>query len=275
MGWWGSARSFGRKVWKRVKSTAKRVWHGIGGLTSIISNIVKNGISKISLLWEIPLVYLEWIPEKKLRLRVVILSDENGNPIAPRDRVESAVAITQRIFERELNVKVEGVFGDIVRESAERAPSDVLNPPCSSGASDIHTQIGPMFGEMGAWYRNRIARTPGGTFAGYGTPVTMFVVRDVQGSIIGCAHLAWFENYGYIEPTALPPSWAPTGDVDEVKPYEDFEHATLAHEIGHSCDLFHRKPKRNLMYSNQSRTGTSLTKWQKAVARSCTHITYR
>jgi hypothetical protein len=268
----GSITSFGKKLWDGVKG----VWHGFGGFFSILTNFLKNLISHLALLWEIPLIYFfNKMTPKKLRLRVVILNNENGNSLADRNPVEGAVAIAQSVFKRELNVTIEGVAGqDITRDSAEPSPSYVLEPTCSTGASDIHTQVGSIFSRSGAWYRSRVARSPTGTFFGYGTPVTFFVVRDVPGKR-GCANLAWYENYGWIDPSALPPTWIPTGDPDEVRPYDDVDHSTLPHEIGHCCDLLtHRKQKENLMHSSQTtRTGTSFTKWQKVVVRTCTHVT--
>ena len=272
---WDAVKDTAGKVWDAVKDTAGKVWDGVkgvwhffGGLFAVISNFVKNLISHLSLVWEIPLVYLGWMPEKKMKLRVLILSDESGALIARRSLVEAVVEIAQIVFKRELNITIVGAFGPIVWELAEPAPTKVLEPPCSTGLSDVHTQFKFIFTEPGAWYRSRLARSPGGTFFGYGTPVTMFVVRDVQGKA-GCAHLAWWENYGYIDPTALPPS-------PDVVRSRAAEYTTLPHEIGHCCDLLtHRKPKENLMYLSQAeRSGTRLTKWQKAIARTSTHVTY-
>ena len=275
MGWWGDR-------WRDIKDAASKVWEGAkavirgaGALLGLLTNIAKNFVSHISMIWEGIMLYLfNLMPEKRLRLRVLILSDENG-PIAPRDRVEAAVVVAQTTLKRELNVKVIGVNGGIVRESAAPAPDYALEVPCSTGPSDVHEQIGPIFSKPGLWFRERMARTPGGTFLGWGTPITIFVVRDVIGKS-GCAHLAWFENYGYIDPSALPPRWVSTGDPDEVRPYSDVDYSTLPHEIGHCCDLlFHRNPKTNLMHGSQAtRKGTSLTKWQKLVARTCTHVTW-
>lgn len=151
-----------------------------------------------------------------------------------------------------MNVKVIGVRGDIVREMAGPAPSYVLDCQCSTGASDVHTQASDIFEPKGLWFRERLARTPLGTFIGWGTPITIFVIRNVQQGKAGCAFLAWYENYGYIDPSALPPHWVPTGDVDESKPYDDIDYITLPHELGHCCDLLvHRDPKENLMHGSQ------------------------
>jgi hypothetical protein len=58
------------------------------------------------------------MPEKKLRLRVIIPTDEAGVPTASRDRVESAVTIAKTVLKQQLNVVIEGVHGDIVRTLA-------------------------------------------------------------------------------------------------------------------------------------------------------------
>lgn len=51
---------------------------------------------------------------------------------------------------------------------------------------------------------------------------------------------------------------------------------TLAHEIGHACDLFrHRNgTPQNLMASASVRTGTKLTRWQECVVRTSRRVTW-
>lgn len=268
MGIWSGIKDAAGSLGEAIKGAVRGAGAGLG----LITNIVKNALSHLLGLPEMVALYLGWLPEKKMRLRVLILNDENGKPVATRARVEAAVSIAQSTLKRELNVKVIGVNGAIVRGTAGPAPSYVLDCQCSTGLSDLHVQVSDIFEKKGLWFRQRLARTPLGTLVGWGAPITIFVIRDVQGKR-GCAYLAWYENYGYIDVSALPPHWEPTGDVGEAKPYSDIDYTTLPHELGHCCDLFHRKPKKNLMHAS-GRTATEMTKWQKSVARTCTHVTY-
>lgn len=186
-------------LWSDFKDAVGSIDDGISGLVRIagaglglITNILKNLGSHLVGIFEIIALYLfNWLPEKRMRLRVLILNDENGVPVATRDRVEAAVSIAQSTLKRAMNVKVIGVRGDIVREMAGPAPSYVLDCQCSTGASDVHTQASDIFEPKGLWFRERLARTPLGTFIGWGTPITIFVIRNVQQGKAGCAFLAW------------------------------------------------------------------------------------
>lgn len=273
MSLWGDIKSVAKgavsivkKIVKKAKDGLRTIWHKIGGFIAIAVNIVKDFVSHIALIWEIPMIYLfNWMPEKKLKLRVIILNDTNRKPLASRDQVEQAVQIAQAVFKKELNVRVTGTQGRIIDQSPEPSPGYVLTVPCSTGPSDVIKQLNKITSRAGAWYRSRVARTIG-SYVGYGTPITMFVVAKITPAKVGCANIAWFENYGWIVPSALPSGH-----------FNPKDYTTLPHEMGHCCDLlFHRKPKVNLMHGEQTtRTDTKLTKWQKCVARTSTHVTYR
>jgi len=88
----------------------------------------------------------------------------------------------------------------------------------------------------------------------FGAPLTVFVVRDVVGKC-GCS-LGPFGDYVTVDAEGL------GGRTRRI----------LAHELGHSCGLRHKRDERNLM--RPKGPGEELTAWQTAVFRSSRHVTY-
>lgn len=226
-------------------------WNGITGFFSAAWNFIKWVIQRVIGLIDFVLTLLGIMPPKKLKLRVIILIDD-GKPIASREEVQAVVDLANTVFRDQMNVSLEGVNGSIVRMSSGSAPDYALDPECDLGA------FGQIFSQTGAWFRARLATTPAGTFAGYGAPVTMFIVRDVQGKS-GCA-IGFLADYGYIDPDYL------SGDEGSF--------LGLAHEIGHTCDLPHAGSGGTLMEPNPGPRKRKLKRWQKAVFRTSPHVTY-
>ena len=86
---------------------------------------------------------------------------------------------------------------------------------------------------------------------GYGAPVTVFVVEDLSG--FGGCSLGWLSDYVTVKHSSL---------------------RTTAHELGHACNLFHRKDNQNLMHpSSGSLDDVQMTTWQIAMLRASRHAT--
>jgi hypothetical protein len=182
---------------------------------------------------------------KKLRLRIVVLRDEEGRAVAGEPDVAAAVADARAVFAEAAGVDIVEIDGTaLVATAKERAPTAALDAPCSDSGlwrADL--------GAAGSYFRPRAAR---GTGVGRGTPVTVFVVRDVVGKC-GC-------------------SLGPLGDYVTIDPRGLEVRRILAHELAHSCGLAHRKGEDNLMRAQAP--GLRLTAWQRAVLRSSRHVTY-
>ena len=185
------------------------------------------------------------LTEKTLRLRIVILRDEEGNAVASEADVEEAVAEARRVFEREARVHIAPAGERLVETLAEPAPPEALEPLCPEGL----WRAG--FGRAGAYYRRFSARAG---VTGYAAPITTFVVRDVIGRA-GC-------------------SLGPLGDfvAIDMGGLKGGTRRILAHEIGHSCGLPHSKDTTNLMWPRGP--GERLTTLQAAVLRSSRHVAY-
>jgi hypothetical protein len=266
MGWLGD-------VWDGVKSAAGSAWDGLTGgggwVENVLSGIWSFGWSFIKgllhhlfgALIELPCLF-GICPEKKLRLRVIILqgSDPHAKslrPVATRSRTQEAVDLATEIFKAQVNVKVIGANGSIVRMSPEKAPETALKPPCGGKRDYVLAQ----FNSTGAWFRHRRA-TNLGSAIGYATPVTVFVVEQVQGGS-GCAVAGLFGDYAYI-------------GADVLSSVQPLGHVSLAHETGHVCDLIrHHSNAANVMHWRQAEVPRrKFSRWQRYVIRGGSHVTY-
>jgi hypothetical protein len=220
--------------------------NGIAGVSVQLFNVLKETVNRVLKIPEFLLYLLGIRPFKLLRLRVVILRDERGLPLAHEELVMQAVHETTRIFASGAQVKVIP-SGWLVVTAPHAAPKAALEVNCDRNAwrEDM--------GQAGAFYRSLMARTPAGTAIGYGAPVTVFLVRDVAGKA-GCS-LGPLTDYATLEANILQRG-----------------RRLLAHEIGHACGLFHSKVKSNFMFPVGP--GDKMSRWQAAVLRTSRHVTY-
>ena len=187
-------------------------------------------------------------PSKRLRLQVILLRDEEGEPVAPLAEVEAALAETARVLELAARTGLVPRGDSLVVPAAGPAPAAALDAPCTSQGL-WRTDLGP----AGGFFRG--LRIRGGLrFIGRGAPLTVFVVRDVVGKC-GCS-LGPLGDYVTVDAEGL------GGRTRRI----------LAHELGHSCGLRHKPDERNLM--RPKGPGEELTVWQTAVFRSSRHVTY-
>lgn len=185
---------------------------------------------------------------KKLRLRIVVLRDADGRPVASESDLETALTETGRVLEREAQVELVGADGALVTTLEGAAPPEALDAPCSKNGL-WRTDLGP----GGRWFRANRFRG-GYRFLGRGAPLTVFVVHDVVGKC-GCS-LGPFGDYITIDASGL------SGGTKRI----------LAHELGHSCGLPHSSRDDNLMRPRGP--GEKLTNLQRAAFRGSRHVTY-
>ena len=187
-------------------------------------------------------------PSKRLRLQVILLRDEEGEPVAPLAEVEAALAETARVLELAARTRLVPTGDSLVVTADGPAPAAARDAPCTSQGL-WRTDLGP----AGGFFRG--LRIRGGLrFIGRGAPLTVFVVRDVVGKC-GCS-LGPLGDYVTVDAEGL------GGRTRRI----------LAHELGHSCGLRHKPDERNLM--RPKGPGEELTAWQTAVFRSSRHVTY-
>jgi hypothetical protein len=183
---------------------------------------------------------------KRLRVRVAILRDEQGRPVATPAEVEPSFAEAGRILRERLAIELLPAGSPLVTTLAAPAPTAALDSPCARGSWQAD------FGPGGDFFRRHAERSPA---TGSGAPITVFVVRDVLGKA-GCS-LGPLVDHVTVDRSAL----------------TEARLRVLAHELGHACGLPHSSAAENLMLP--SRMGDRLQPWQVAVFRSSRHVTYR
>ena len=183
---------------------------------------------------------------KRLRVRVLILRDEQGRPVATVGDVEPALAEARRVLREQAAIELLPAHEPAVATLEVPAPAAALDSPCAEGSWRAD------FGAGGAFFRRFAARRGGDSG---GAPITVFVVRDVLGKA-GCS-LGPLVDYVTVDMGAL------RGRTRRV----------LVHELGHACGLPHSRAAGNLMLPR--RMGERLQPWQAAVLRSSRHVTYR
>ncbi len=190
-------------------------------------------------------------PYKTLRVRVVILRDEAGRPLAQMEEVTPSLDEAQRIFSE----------GAHVRLLPAGRPVVIAPGPAPEAALDVHCDDGAWqedFGATGEYFRQLAtpAKTPanGRQRAAYGRLVTVFIVRNISNK--GGCSLGPLADYVTLEADML----------------NRARYRLLAHEVGHACGLWHSKVKANLMFPKGP--GAALTRWQAAILRTSRHVTY-
>ncbi len=198
-------------------------------------------------------------PEKLLRVCPVILRDEKGQPVCS---VPVAIALLQMacdVYKRDANVRIipsrafkfsTGFSGaETADESwlatdSGNSDGSTLDVPCDAGAewwtggSSFQLKMtANCF--YGSWRR----------VLGYGAPITCFFIRSIPGAF-GCD--LWITDYATVVGSlTLPPPSA----------------RTLAHEVGHGCNLVHTcvdDDNANLMATGGACSPESLTEPDRA-----------
>ena len=245
-------------MWGWIKRTAKRVWRGVRGTVRFLSNFFTTIFFRLIKLPELILTGIFGIRWRKYMEVTVLILQQNGKPLLTAAGAQAAVEEARRVFRSEANIRLRKphYLEEIVNEFVdEPTPEYVLNPKCGTGAFK-HT-----FTRVGGWFSSHSAAEG----------ATMFVVADVQGKN-GC-HLGIWADWGYIEPGQF--ALTPGSTL-----------LTLAHELGHACQLLDRDnvtsptmpgQEHNLMWYEDDPPGNRtahLTRWQRAWMRTSRRVHY-
>jgi hypothetical protein len=238
-------------------------------------------------LWNVVVLNLVWLvanlidaglyligvrPQKKLRICTVILRDERGNPVATVPAVVDLINEAIDIMLRECNVQIvnsaplqfsSGLSFTPVRADASWVQIDgrpsataLLDSACDQPAfeedlSDIGSRYqleGLTNCFFGNW-RNVV---------GLGTPMTVLIVRTITTPTRGFGGCCiWVSNYLTIAASSVGTN------------------RTLAHELGHACNLWHLTDPPNLMDVTSPGPGDSILRlWQELLVRASRHVSY-
>jgi hypothetical protein len=182
---------------------------------------------------------------KKLRVCIIILSDEKRNPLATAASLQPDIDKAKRIYKDTCNVNF--IVSEI-HTLENPAPKGNLDPNCDAGALGDDLWVDGTYFENNAnvqCFDSAFVR-----LIGFASPVIVFIVRNVQGDNKGCS-LGPFSDYVTVE------------GADPI---------CLAHEVSHACGLWHSGGETNL--ANHICGGTKLKGWQVAIVRSSRHVTF-
>jgi len=213
----------------------------VRGITRILIRIVADVIHRLVLnAFDTLFGFFNW-PEKKLRIKIIILADHQGQPVLSLTDVDKAIEYAKRVFKKNLNVKLlphhrQKSFAEVVMQAA---PDTVLYTKGGIGA------LSEEFKTTGSYFASNLS--------GIFYPVTAFVVMDIKGAS-GC-------------------SLGPMSDYVTLDPVGAKDPSILAHELAHACGLWHLKDRSNLLWLYKDR-GDKIRWWQKNIFRSSRHVTY-
>jgi hypothetical protein len=183
--------------------------------------------------------------EKRLRVQVVVLRDEAGEPVVALERLDEHLALAREIFASKARVRIEV---EDISVSARPSATGLLEPGCHTVGSFVED-----LGRRGSAYELLSStEASAGNFrrlVGYGAPVVVLVVRSFRTKHLGCS----------------------LGPLTDYVTIAAANAICLAHELGHACGLPHSKRKDNLMsrFCGQR----EIAGWQVAVIRSSRHVT--
>jgi hypothetical protein len=241
-----------------VKKAVKSVGKAIKGSLTSVAHVVKIVIHRIVGVIEIAGVYLNIDKQKKIRVEAVVLRKDR-KPVAELEAVRDAIDLADKVFRKRMNVKIAHRKEAVVMLADDGVPAGNLSTPCGPKLG------GHLFTAVSDWFRDNQSDSASGTLLGYGQPVTVFVIADVQGKFSGCS-LGGMEDWVIIDPDAVRKSADPVDTEERL--------LTLAHEVAHACGLTHRDSHNLMRHASNGRTD-HVTKWQKAWFRSSGHVTYR
>jgi hypothetical protein len=235
-------------MWSWIKKAAKKVWHAVKAVVRIIVRVVIEIVNRLTLgLYDLLLGFLAW-PPKRLRLHVFIVWNEppgGGDPQPPIEQVaQAAVDRAKKLYKDKFNVNIRPYSKTFIETLQGPFPDSVLDFECGAG---------PEFGEAGNFFAAHLAGWNAIPIS-FTFPVTVFVVRSLQGGALGCS-MSVIGEYVVI---------AREGLMDNV---------ALPHEIGHTCGLWHSGSSNNLMYK-QSPAGENVKWFQKNILRSSRHVQF-
>lgn len=182
---------------------------------------------------------------KKLRVCIIILSDEKQTPMATAASLQADINKAKQIYKDTANIKF--IVSDI-HTLETPAPKGNLDPRCDAGALWDDLWVEGTYFENNAniqCFDSAFLR-----LIGYAAPVVVFIVRDVKGGNKGCS-MGPFTDYVTVE------------GADPI---------CLAHEVSHACGLWHAGDRTNL--ANHICGGTKLKGWQVEIVRSSRHVTF-
>lgn len=224
-------------------------------------------------------------PEKTLRICPVILRDENGEQTAAVEDVVGVLQLAADVFKRDANIRLIPSRPFNYSTGFEGAPRvdeswihiDSVSSP--TAVLDAGDSVANEFGDVGSILQLKMINLcffgAWRRITGLGAPITVFFIRNTLPNKAGRS--LWITDYVFVD-----------GDTTQILASGRPSNArTAAHEIAHSCSLWHEcidNDPTNLMGVRGSCNpiGTTpadtdnpiLYDWQALLMRGSKHVSY-
>lgn len=278
--------------WGRDKGRFNsRPWYGslasgLGGFLSQVGSFVFEALNRVVGIVDFVMMLVGIMLPKRLQVQIVILRDEEGTALLldedspakvladEQSWIDDAVAVIRECCWNEIKIYVHTASGEFTADASEY---HVTIPfPCPTSPLDV--DFGPKlfvddYTESGEFFRRHSARHP--PAFGYGSPVTVFVVRDVAEKI--GASLGILTDWVVVEAGRGFARYSGALQGVERRP------TTPMHEIGHAggvikhdsvVDAAPQESKRSHLIESGVPRGTVVSRWQRAVVRGSRHVTF-
>ena len=227
---------------KKLRGAAKWAWRVVKAAVRLALRVASTGWG---LLLGFPdLLFGFALPAKKLRIQVFILANANYAP-TNAVAVQDAIDFAKTTFAKRFNVNLLPYGPTWIETLDVGVPDAAMRVSC--GLMGYKEE----WGEAGEFFNSHLAGWNAVPISGK-FPVTVFIVPEILGKA-GCS-MGPLTDYVTVEGSAVGPG-----------------SSTMAHEIGHACNLWHSFGTSNLMYSEHTR-GDTVHWWQKNLFRSSRHV---
>ena len=204
----------------------------LGAIVRWVINAFTTGVGLVLGWFDTAMGIIGVRPEKKLRICTVVLRDEAGTTVATPAVTRALLQLACDVYKRDCNVRViplapfkfttgfagsETVTDDWFVQDFANSTAQLLDIPCLSAGPVLGTTNSQLQWKtstlcfFGAWRR----------VAGYGAPVTCFIIRSLPDAL-GC-NIA-LTDFATVSGAQSLPHPSPR---------------TLAHEVGHASMLLH------------------------------------
>lgn len=189
------------------------------------------------------------VGRKRLRICPIVIADKQGVPVIPIATIQEQINTAIKIYS---GCNVDVIASEITVVTGKSHLAEASSCDAGGYFSQDRTELEHLTCCPQILSKIRCLRFPSGLIWPRHVLKAIWV-NEISGSAVGCYLLP--ESFVLIDKD---------GAMD-----------TLAHELGHACDLLHRDDEPgNLMAPGTVRTGSALTSWQCCVIRTGRFVTY-
>ncbi len=258
-------------------------WNGVKGVASALWATLSDLFNRALGLWDSFLTLFGVMVPKKIRILVVILRDENGRAVMADEslpdsvraqdmvRINAAIQFLKDVFEDQVNTSVHAANSQMILTIDHSAPQEALDL-----TGDYGEVLGDDLSTAGAFFREHMAKSWRRWALGYGSPVTVFIVRAITGK--AGYSLGFISDYVVADVDGFDYDPDPFSGIRSVAASPKGP-STLAHEVGHACGLWHpigggvAGTPNNLMLPDRETRGRNLEIHQRILVRGSRHVT--